>query len=63
MASIFSAPKPPPPPPPPAPMPTTDDAAVAAAKKKQIQMASAKSGRASTILTDFGAAKTDKFGG
>jgi hypothetical protein len=63
MGSIFSAPKAPPPPPPPAPMPVPDDVASDKAKKKQIAAASTRTGRSSTILTDYGTPAGSKFGG
>lgn len=63
MVGILSTPKAPPPSPPPAVMPTQDDAAVMAAKKKQMQASAQRTGRSSTILTDYGTPKTDKFGG
>lgn len=62
---VAPKPKAPPAPPPPAPMPAQDDAAIQAAKKKQQQAASIRSGRQSTILTDFGTGlgTSDKMGG
>ncbi len=39
---------------PPAVMPTPDDEQVRAAKKRQLQASQQKSGRQSTILTDYG---------
>ena len=52
-----------PPIPPPAVMPTPDDANVMVAKKKAMQAAAQRTGRASTILTDYGTPKSEKFGG
>lgn len=48
---------------PPAVMPTPDDAAVKAAKRRQQAAAMQSSGRASTILTDYGNTQSDKLGG
>ncbi len=64
MGSLFSKPKSAPVPvvPPPPVMPTPDDAAVQAAKKKKQAAALQSSGRASTILTDYGNTN-DKLGG
>lgn len=58
--SLFSGP-PKPTVTPPAVMPTPDDAQVIAAKKKKQMAAQQSSGRASTILTDYG--NSDKLGG
>lgn len=62
---IAPKPKAPPPPPPPAPMPVQDDAAVQAAKRKQQQASAVRSGRQSTILTDYGSGLggSEKMGG
>lgn len=60
--SIFSTPKAPVIPPP-AVMPVPDDEAAMRAKKKAIAAASTRTGRSSTILTDYGTPKSDKFGG
>lgn len=62
MTSLFSTPKAPPIPPP-AVMPTPDDAAVMAAKKKAKTAAQTRTGRQSTILTDYGVAGGSKLGG
>ncbi len=59
MPSLVSSPKPAPVKPP-APMPTMDDSQVLAAKKKQQQANAMRTGRASTILTDYGT--SDKLG-
>lgn len=61
MTGLFKTPKAPVVPPP-APMPTPDDEASRMAKRKAMAAAQSRSGRQSTILTDFGQAK-DKFGG
>lgn len=61
MGGIFSTPKTPVVPPP-APMPTPDDELAAKAKKKAIVAATTRSGRQSTILTEFGQNR-DKLGG
>lgn len=58
MTSLFSTSKAPVIPPP-AVMPTPDDAGVNAAKKKVMAAAATRTGRQSTILTDYG----DKLGG
>lgn len=68
MGGLFSSPKPsaPPPPPPPEPvaMPEADDEAVQKAKRRKLAEIQARSGRASTILTDNGgAAPSEKLGG
>ena len=68
MGGLFSSPKPsaPPPPPPPEPvtMPEADDEAVRKAKRRKLAEIQARSGRASTILTDNGgAAPSEKLGG
>lgn len=65
MGGILSAPKPAPPPPlpPPTPLPDIGDAKTQAAKKKTLAAAASRTGRASTILTDYGTAGGDKFGG
>lgn len=63
MGGLFSAPKAPVVPPP-APMPTPDDEASLAAKRKAQKAAASRSGRQSTILTDFGSATGgNKLGG
>ena len=62
MASIFSAPPKPPAITAPAPMPVSDDKAILAAKKKAQMAASTRTGRSSTILTDYGSAQDNKFG-
>lgn len=62
MSGLFSTPKAPVIPPP-APMPTPDDAAILAAKKKTVAAARLRTGRSSTILTDYGTPKSDRFGG
>jgi len=61
MGSLFSSPKTPVIPPP-APMPTPDDNAALAAKKKAMAAAQTRTGRSSTILTDYGTSQ-GKFGG
>jgi hypothetical protein len=43
-------------------MPTPDDQAVQAAKKKSMAAAQTRTGRSSTIMTDYGTPK-GKFGG
>ena len=58
MSSLFSTPKAPVIPPP-AVMPTPDTEGVNAAKKKAQLAAATRTGRQSTILTDYG----DKLGG
>lgn len=63
MATLFSKPSVPKPVvTPPTVMPTPDDAAVTAAKKKKQAAAMQTSGRASTILSDYGNT-SDKLGG
>lgn len=62
MGGLFSTPKAPPITPP-APMPDTQDAATQAARKKATMAAQTRTGRASTILTDYGTPGSDKFGG
>lgn len=62
MGNIFSTPKPPQIPPP-AVMPTPDDNAVMQAKKKAVVAARSRTGRSSTILTDYGTPSSDKLGG
>ena len=62
MSGILSTPKPPVIPPP-APMPVPDDEAAMAAKKRALKAASTRTGRSSTILTDYGTAKSEKLGG
>jgi hypothetical protein len=62
MGGILSTPKAPVIPPP-AVMPTPDDAAVMAAKKKANVAARTRTGRQSTILTDYGVAGGNKLGG
>ena len=64
MGGILST-KPPatPPIPPPAPMPDVDDEKVRRAGVKAKQRSAARSGRSSTILTDFGNQRSvEKFG-
>jgi hypothetical protein len=56
MGGLISKPKAPPPPPPPTPMPDTNDAAAIAAKRKAQAAAQTRSGRQSTIMTDYGSA-------
>jgi len=53
MGAIFDPPSPPkiPPPPAPVPMPDINDPAVIAARQRAINMAAARSGRASTLLS------------
>ena len=68
MGGLFSSPKPsapsPPPPPEPVTMPEADDEAVQKAKRRKLAEIQARSGRASTILTDNGgAAPSEKLGG
>jgi hypothetical protein len=60
--TLFSTPKAPVIPPP-AVMPTPDSAGVNVAKKKALMAAATRTGRSSTILTDYGSASTDKLGG
>lgn len=70
MGGLFSGPPAPAPIPAPAPMPAPNDAAIAAAKRQQEAAILARSGRQSTILSDYGnsgasgtgGAKTDKLG-
>ena len=62
MGSLFSTPKPPTIPPP-AVMPTPDDEASKMAKKKNLMAAATRTGRSSTILTDYGTPKSEKLGG
>lgn len=62
MGGLFSAPKPAPIPAP-APMPTPDDQASQAAKRKSMAAAQTRTGRSSTILTDYGNSSGGKFGG
>jgi len=62
MGGLFSAPKAPVIPPP-SVMPVPDDAASLRAKKKSLAAASTRTGRSSTILTDYGTPKSDKLGG
>lgn len=66
MGGILSAPKPAPvtpipkaPPPAEAPVPMSDDEQTRKARKRAVQAAQARSGRASTVLTD---AAGDKLG-
>jgi hypothetical protein len=59
MGGLFSTPKQPEVKPPVA-MPDKNDANIAAAKKKAMAAAANASGRSSTILTDYGVAKTNK---
>jgi hypothetical protein len=58
MGAIFDPPSPPkiPAPPPPQPMADLQDPAVQAARTRAIQMAAARSGRASTLLSGGDAA-------
>jgi hypothetical protein len=62
MSGILSTPKAPVIPPP-APMPTPDSAEMAKAKKKQQAAAMSRTGRQSTIMTNFGQTGGDKLGG
>lgn len=62
MGSILSAPKAPVIPPP-APMPTPDSEEMAKAKKKQQAAAMSRTGRQSTIMTNFGQQTGEKLGG
>lgn len=64
MGSIMGGAKPAPvtpipPPPEPAPMPVKDDDAAKRARKRTVAKAQGRSGRASTVLTDFSG---DKLG-
>lgn len=59
--TLFSTPKPQPIPAP-APMPTPDDQATNVAKRRAQAAAQTRTGRQSTILTDYGQA-SGKFGG
>lgn len=52
MASLFSGPPKPPPPPAPVPIPDTMDPAVLAARQRIVNEAAARSGRASTLLSE-----------
>lgn len=61
MGSLFGSPKPPAIKPP-APAPTIDDEAIKRAKRKQLLSATQRSGRQSTILTDYGGGASDKLG-
>ncbi len=62
MGGLFSSPKAPAIPAP-APMPTPDDQATTAAKRKAQVAAQTRTGRSSTILTDYGNSTGGKFGG
>lgn len=44
-------------------MPTQDSAGVSMAKKKALMAAATRTGRASTILTDYGNSGSDRLGG
>lgn len=62
MGDILSTPKAPVIPPP-APMPTPDSEEMAKAKKKQQAAAMSRTGRQSTIMTNFGQQTGEKLGG
>lgn len=49
--------------PPPAPMPTPDDQATTTARRRAQAAAQTRTGRQSTILTDFGQPSGATFGG
>lgn len=62
MSGLFSTPKAPPVQPP-APMPVPDTVITSKNKKAATLAAQQRTGRSSTIMTDYGVAGKDKFGG